>query len=202
MLAAPWPMGFCLAIVAFMPNIWTMTLIVLAFFSAYYVYEPPYRGLYPTFSTCGWYDARRAFSTSCVDRHRVRARRRRLLFHVWHPGPFLLRRRGDDGGLRRADPARSGGTGRGHEGLPRSPKLRADELERVQGCPGGAPLLIANAAWEGTFAAMRTFVVLYHHARSRQPLSTSSAVLATVAVGYTWPPSSRGRSATASAWRG
>ena len=47
MLAALGPMGFCLAIVAFMPNIWTMTLIVLAFFFAYYVYEPPYRGLYP-----------------------------------------------------------------------------------------------------------------------------------------------------------
>jgi len=47
MLAALWPMGFCLAIVAFMPNIWTMTLIVLAFFSAYYVYEPPHRALYP-----------------------------------------------------------------------------------------------------------------------------------------------------------
>ena len=47
MLAAIGPIGFCLAIVAFMPSLWTMTLIVLAFFFAYYVYEPPYRGLYP-----------------------------------------------------------------------------------------------------------------------------------------------------------
>ena len=30
-----------------MPSLWTTTLIVLAFFFAYYVYEPPYRGLYP-----------------------------------------------------------------------------------------------------------------------------------------------------------
>lgn len=45
--------------------------------------------------------------------------------------------------------------------------------------------LIANAAWEGTFAAMRTFVVLYITQGLGQPLSTSSAVLATVAVGYT-----------------
>ena len=44
--------------------------------------------------------------------------------------------------------------------------------------------LIANAAWEGTFAAMRTFVVLYITQGLGQPLSTSSAVLATVAVGY------------------
>src|SRR5206468_1265583 len=46
MLAAVGPMGFCLALMPFMPNIWTTTLIVLAFFFAYYVYEPPYRGLY------------------------------------------------------------------------------------------------------------------------------------------------------------
>jgi MFS family permease len=44
--------------------------------------------------------------------------------------------------------------------------------------------LLANAAWEGTFAAMRTFVVLYITKGLGQPLSTSSAVLATVAVGY------------------
>jgi MFS family permease len=44
--------------------------------------------------------------------------------------------------------------------------------------------LLANAAWEGTFAAMRTFVVLYITKGLKQPLSTSSAVLATVAVGY------------------
>src|SRR5438876_8514187 len=47
MLVALGPMAFCLALVAFMPNIWTMTLVLLAFFFAYYVYEPPYRGLYP-----------------------------------------------------------------------------------------------------------------------------------------------------------
>ena len=47
MLAALGPMGFCLLLMPFMPNLWTTTLIVLAFFFAYYVYEPPYRGLYP-----------------------------------------------------------------------------------------------------------------------------------------------------------
>ena len=47
MLVALGPMGFCLALVAFMPSFWTMTLVLLAFFFAYYVYEPPYRGLYP-----------------------------------------------------------------------------------------------------------------------------------------------------------
>src|SRR5262249_59439214 len=47
MLAALGPIGFCLLLMPFMPNLWTTTLIVLAFFFAYYVYEPPYRGLYP-----------------------------------------------------------------------------------------------------------------------------------------------------------
>ena len=47
MLVALGPLGFCLALVAFMPSLWLMTLILLAFFFAYYVYEPPYRGLYP-----------------------------------------------------------------------------------------------------------------------------------------------------------
>jgi MFS family permease len=44
--------------------------------------------------------------------------------------------------------------------------------------------LFAQAAWEGTFAAMRTFVVLYITKGLGQPISTSSKVLATVAVGY------------------
>ena len=43
---------------------------------------------------------------------------------------------------------------------------------------------MANAAWEGAFAAERTFVVLYITRGLRQPLSTSSAVLGTVAAGY------------------
>src|SRR6266550_6277949 len=45
MLVALAPMGFCLTLMAFMPTLWLTTLVVLAFFCAYYVYEPPYRGL-------------------------------------------------------------------------------------------------------------------------------------------------------------
>ena len=44
--------------------------------------------------------------------------------------------------------------------------------------------LIANTAWEATFAGMRTFVVLYVIQGLGQPLYVSSAVLAVVAVGY------------------
>ncbi len=47
MLVALGPICFCLALMAFMPSLWTTALLVFAFFFAYYVYEPPYRGLYP-----------------------------------------------------------------------------------------------------------------------------------------------------------
>src|SRR5919198_3638436 len=91
MLAALGPMGFCLAIVAFMPNIWTMTLIVLAFFFAYYVYEPPYRGLYPDVLHESMYGRSQgvqhvlrgvALGVALVGGG--------FLFKVWQPAPFLL----------------------------------------------------------------------------------------------------------------
>jgi len=47
MLVGLGPMAFCLLLIPFMPNLWTTTLLVLAFYFAYYLYEPPYRGLYP-----------------------------------------------------------------------------------------------------------------------------------------------------------
>jgi MFS family permease len=50
--------------------------------------------------------------------------------------------------------------------------------------PSVRVFLFAMACWEGTFAAMRTWVVLYITKGLGQPLSTSSAVLATVAAGY------------------
>jgi MFS family permease len=44
--------------------------------------------------------------------------------------------------------------------------------------------LIANAAWEGTFAAARTFVVLYIIDGLHETKAISSAVLGAVATGY------------------
>ena len=43
MLAALGPMAFTLALLAFMPNLWTTALMLFGLFFAYYVYEPPYR---------------------------------------------------------------------------------------------------------------------------------------------------------------
>src|SRR3954463_14009053 len=47
MLVALAPLGFCLALGAFMPRLGLMTAVLLALFFGSYLYGPPYRGLYP-----------------------------------------------------------------------------------------------------------------------------------------------------------
>jgi MFS family permease len=185
MLAAIGPIGFCLAILAFMPNIWTMTLIVLAFFFAYYIYEPPYRGLYPDVLHESMYGRSQgvqhvlrgiALGIALVGGG--------LLFKVWHPAPFLF-----------ASVATTAACGAVilfvHEAENEGSRVFRGLRSYVRtswtvfwDVPEVRRFLFANAAWEGTFAAMRTFVVLYITKGLGEPLSTSSAVLATVAVGY------------------
>ena len=91
MLAAIGPLAFCLALMAFMPSLWTTTLIVLAFFFAYYVYEPPYRGLYPDLLDEAVYGRAQG------AQHLMRGLALGTavlgglgLFHFWRPAPFLL----------------------------------------------------------------------------------------------------------------
>jgi MFS family permease len=184
MLVALGPMCFCLALMAFMPNLWLTTLMVLAFFFAYYVYEPPYRGLYPDLLPGTVYG--RAQSVQHVLRGTALGLALvggGFLFHAWHPAPFLIAAVvttlacGAAIALTRED----GGHGRVFKGvrayLSTSWQILQEERDVRR-------FLIANAAWEGAFAAARTFVVLYITRGLGQPISTSSAVLATVAVGY------------------
>ena len=91
MLVALAPLGFCLALMAFMPSLWTTSLIVFAFFFAYYVYEPPYRGLYPDLLP------ESVFGRAQGVQHLLRGAALGAaligggaLFHVWHPFPFLI----------------------------------------------------------------------------------------------------------------
>jgi MFS family permease len=194
MLAALWPMGFCLALIAFMPNIWTATLIVLAFFSAYYVYEPPYRGLYPDVLH------ERMYGRSQGVQHVMRGIALGIalvgggfLFHVWHAGPFLLAAVATTAAcgatilLVHEEPGEGSRVFRGVRSYVRTSWKVFHDVPEVR------RFLLANAAWEGTFAAMRTFVVLYITKGLKQPLSTSSAVLAAVAVGYVIAALSAGR---------
>ena len=184
MLVSVGPIGFCLALMAFMPSLWTTSLLVFAFFFAYYVYEPPYRGLYPDLLPD------RVFGRAQGVQHLFRGVALGgaligggILFHLWPPSPFLLAAfvvtvaclvpvvfvRED------------GGHGRVFEGV--GTYLR-HSWRVLRSNPDVGKFLLANAAWEGTFAGARTFVVLYITVGLQEPLSTSTAVLAAVAGGY------------------
>jgi MFS family permease len=184
MLAAVGPLGFCLALLAFMPSLWTTALLVFAFFFAYYVYEPPYRGLYPdqlpdtVFGRAQ--SVQHLFRGLAIGGALVGGG---FLFHAWAPAPFLLAAlvvtvaclvpivfvRED------------GGHGRVFEGI----RVYVGHSWRVLRRDRDVlKFLVANSAWEGTFAGARTFVVLYITVGLGESLSTSSTVLAAVAVGY------------------
>jgi DHA1 family multidrug resistance protein-like MFS transporter len=184
MLAAIPPLGFCLALIAFMPNIFTTTLIVLAFFFAYYIYEPPYRGLYPDLLD------ESVFGRSQSAQHLLRGAALGLalvgggfLFHIWEPAPFLLATI-----VTMASCAavvllvqEAGGHERVFKGVRVYIQISWHIFRRE---PRVRLFLTANVAWEAAFAAMRTFVVLYITQGLGQSLAVSSAVLAIVAAGY------------------
>jgi MFS family permease len=178
------PMAFCLTVVAFMPSFWLTAIVVFCFFFAYYVYEPPYRGLYPDVLTPAYYG--RAQSVQHLMRGTALGAALvggGFLLHVWKPLPFLLAAGVTFWacGATIALVPETGGNQRVFEGVrtyvARSLRILKDE-------PYVRRFLMANAAWEGSFAAARTFVVLYIVKGLGQPLSTSSAVLATIAIGY------------------
>jgi MFS family permease len=184
MLAALGPLGFCLLLLPFMPNLWTTTLLVLAFFFAYYVYEPPYRGLYPDLLPPSVYGRAQgvqhilrgiALGAALVGGG--------FLLKAWHAAPFVLAAFVTTAAC--AAPIvwvrEDGGHGRVFEGVRayfrRSWKILVDEAEVRR-------FLLANAAWEGTFAAARTFVVLYVIDGLNESKAISSAILGAVATGY------------------
>jgi MFS family permease len=184
MLVALGPMAFSLALLAFMPNLWTTALLVFAFFFAYYVYEPPYRGLYPDLLP------ERIYGRAQSAQHLLRGVALGLaligggaLFHLWEPGPFLVASVVVT--LALAVPVvfvrEDGGHGRVFEGV-RAYVAHSWRIFRRN--PDVRRFLIANTAWEGTFAGARTFVVLYLTVGLGQPLGTTTAVLAAVAAGY------------------
>jgi MFS family permease len=184
MLVAVGPLCFCLALLAFMPTLWTTALLVFAFFFAYYVYEPPYRGLYPDVLPD------RVFGRAQGVQHLFRGAAIAgaligggFLFHVWEPGPFLVASFVVGAAclvpilLIRED----GGHGRVFQGIRAYLAHSWVVLGRERHI---RRFLVANTAWEGTFAGARTFVVLYVTVGLGEPLATSTAVLGAVAGGY------------------
>jgi MFS family permease len=185
MLAAIGPMGFCLALLAFMPNLGTTALLVCAFFFAYYVYEPPYRGLYPDLLH------EDAFGRSQGVQHILRGIAIGIalvgggfLFKLWDPAPFLLAAVATTAacGAVVVYAKEDGGNGSVFKGIRAYVRMSWDIFLHL---PDVRMFLFAMACWEGTFAAMRTFVVLYITKGLDQSLTVSSIVLATVAAGYT-----------------
>jgi len=184
MLVALGPMAFCLALVAFMPSFWTTAALVFAFFFAYYVYEPPYRGLYPDLVPPERYGRSQsvqhvlrgvALGTALVGGG--------FLFHLWNAWPFLVAAVVTTAAC--AAPVflvrEDGGHGRVFRGV----RLYVAATWTVfRRSPEVRRWLFANAAWEGTFAAARTFVVLYIVVGLDEPIAVSSLVLAAVAAGY------------------
>jgi MFS family permease len=185
MVVALGPLGFCLALVAFMPSLWLMTLILLAFFFAYYVYEPPYRGLYPDLLPQSAYGRAQgvqhllrglAIGTGLIGGG--------FLFDVWHPAPFMITAVGTVAACGAAvlfvrEPP--GATNRVFEGV-RAYVSHSWRILRSE--PEVRRFLVCNSAWEGTFAGARFFVVLYITKGLGQSVEISTAVLGTVASGY------------------
>ena len=184
MFVALAPMGFCLALVAFMPSLWLMALILLAFFFAYYVYEPPYRGLYPDLLPP------RTYGRAQGIQHLLRGVAlgialvgSQFLLKVWEPAPFVTAAFITTAacGAAIVFVREDGGHGRVFEGVLAYAKRSWSVLREESDV---RRFLLANAAWEGTFAAARSFVVLYVIEGLHETKAISGAILGAVATGY------------------
>ncbi len=184
MAAALGPMAFALALLAFMPNLWTTALMLCALFFAYYVYEPPYRGLYPDVLPERFFGraqgVQHVFRGVAIGGALIGGG---YLFHLWRPAPFLAA--SAVVAVACLVPillvTEDGGHGRVFEGVR---TYVAHSWRVLRSNRDVATFLVANTAWEGTFAGARTFVVLYVTVGLGEPLSTSTSILAAVAGGY------------------
>jgi MFS family permease len=184
MVLALGPMAVSLSLVAFTHTFIGTALALFAFFFAYYIYEPPYRGLYPDLLPDTYFGraqgVQHLFRGVALGGALVGGG---FLLHVWEPFPYVLASGitlifcGAVVLLVREPPA----------GPPQYERLRtflAAPWRVVMREENVRRFLIANAAWEATFAGMRTFVVLYIIKGLDQSLYISSTVLAVVAAGY------------------
>lgn len=182
-LALP-PMALAVALVGSMPTLWATTVLLFVFFFGNYVYEPPWRGLYADLVPAAV--AGRGQAAASIMRGIAMAGALvggGLALAAWRPLPFLLAGavtavtcglvpvlvREVRRGRRRFDGIRSHLLAPWH--------VVRDNRE-VRG------FLVANIAWETTFAGMRTFVALYIVVGLDQSLVVSSTVLAFVTLGY------------------
>jgi MFS family permease len=178
------PIALSLAMVAFMPNFVATAFVVFAFFFAYYIYEPPYRGLYPDLLP------EAVFGRSQGAQHVLRGVAIGIslvgggfLYSAWHPFPFVI--------AAAVSAISCAGVvalvqehGGGRRQYERFRTYLAAPWRIIKAERDVRLFLLANTAWEGTFAGMYTFVVLYITKGLNQPIYISSIVLAVVAGGY------------------
>jgi MFS family permease len=184
MVLALGPMAVSLALVAFTHSFIGAALALFAFFFAYYIYEPPYRGLYPDLLPHTHFGraqgVQHLFRGAALGGALVGGG---FLLHVWEPFPFVLAAgitlvacgavvllvREQQAGPRHFERLRT------YLAAPWRVVRRDTTVRRF---------LVANTAWEATFAGMRTFVVLYILKGLDESLYVSSTVLGVVALGY------------------
>jgi Na+/melibiose symporter-like transporter len=171
---------------AFMPNLWSTVGLVFAFYAAYYLYEPPYRGLYPDVLPQSYYGraqgAQHVMRGLAIGLALIGGNE---LFKIWKPSPFiaaaLITSAACGAVIIYVDEPAHGPQDRVFMGV-RAYLSTGWCILREE--PEVRRFLVANTMWEGTFAAMRTFVYLYITRGLHQPRSVVTAVLAAVAVGY------------------
>jgi len=193
MVLALVPMAVSLALLPFMSSFEATALALFGFFFAYYIYEPPYRGLYPDLVPDNYFG--RAQGVQHVLRGTALGAALvggGFLLSVWEPFPFILA-----AGVtlvscgavvvlvheKDVEPTR----------FERFRSILAAPWRVVRREKHVRRFLIANTAWEATFAGMRTFVVLYIIDGLDQPLYVSSTVLGVVAAGYVLAALAAGR---------
>jgi MFS family permease len=187
------PIALSLAMVAFMPNMVATAFVVFAFFFAYYIYEPPYRGLYPDLLP----DT--VFGRSQGVQHVLRGIAIGIslvgggfLLHVWDPFPFVLAA-GVSTLACAAVIALVHERAAGKRHYERFRSYLAAPWRIVRRERDVRLFLLANTAWEATFAGMYTFVVLYITKGLNEELYVASTVLAVVAAGYVLAAAFAGR---------
>ncbi len=185
MLGAP-ALGVTVALMAFAPSLVVLAGLVLVFFVAYYAAYEPYRAMYPDLVDAEI--AGRGQSTQAVFRGLATGTALvggGLLFSVSSKLPFLIFAMLAFGtvavfvwGLLAARDLRHQ-----HEHQPRTAR---ETVSRVVGLlrerPALRAFLFANALWELSLAALKTFVVLFLTVGLGMMMSQSVAVIAVVVV--------------------
>jgi MFS family permease len=186
LLGAP-VIGAAVALMAFMRTLWLLAVVVFVFFVAYYTAYEPYRALYA--DRLGPEIAGRGQSTQALFRGggtAIALIAGGLLFSLSPKLPFLIFALIAVGAMAAFvwEGVRDPGdrkAGRGHKA--RTARQTARLIVRlVRGRPALRAFLFANALWELSLAALKTFVVLFLREGLRLSMSETVGVIAIVVV--------------------